>query len=186
MDKYLGKYRVASARAAFWDYGWEGTYFITLCALNHQCLFGEIIRDAAGRAFLQPSPLGKIVLTEWEKSFALRPELQCDAFTLMPNHLHAVLQIVKGPAGEALKVQPSPTGVAYRSPKSISSFLAGFKSAATSHINTYRGTPGQSVWQTRFHDRIIRNEAHYHNTIAYVQNNPEQWAKDEFYRNDIE
>ena len=39
------------------------------------------------------SPIGEIALAEWEKSFDIRPNLFCDAFVIMPNHIHAILRI---------------------------------------------------------------------------------------------
>ena len=75
-------------------------------------------------------------------------------------------------------------GVAYRSPKSISSFVAGFKSAATTRINKLRQTPGVSVWQVRFNDHIIRNNTEYQRIFNYINTNPEKWKKDKFFSND--
>ena len=60
----------------------------------------------------------------------------------------------------------------YRSPRSISSFVAGFKSSATKYINQYRETPGSRVWQSRFHDHIIRNNAEYQRIKEYIEDNP--------------
>ncbi len=182
MEKYLGQYRVASARAPFWDYGWEGAYFVTPCAANHECIFGDIVRDESGKAFLQPSFLGEIVLQEWAKSFVMRPELQCDIFQLMPNHLHAILRISGNAADENATTEKLKRGVAYRSPKSISSFMSGFKAAVSLAVNTERNTPGLSIWQPRFNDQIIKNNRHYNNVFQYIETNPEKWIQDEFYK----
>ena len=72
-------------------------------------------------------------------------------------------------------------GIAYRSAKSISSFVAGFKSAATSRINKLRKTTEQTVWQERFHDHIIRDNSEYEFIFNYITNNPANWEKDKFY-----
>jgi putative transposase len=42
MERYKNKYRVASARASWWDYSWAGAYFITICTQNRFHYFGEI------------------------------------------------------------------------------------------------------------------------------------------------
>jgi|GEM_PF-6655363 len=42
METYKNKYRVASARASWWDYSWAGAYFITTCTQNRFHYFGEI------------------------------------------------------------------------------------------------------------------------------------------------
>ncbi|HEX2952539.1 MAG TPA: hypothetical protein VHR47_00975, partial [Bacillota bacterium] len=65
-----------------------------------------------------------------------------------------------------------------RMPRSISSFVAGFKSAATKRINEIRDTPGQPVWQTRFYDRIVWNEKEIYAVRRYIKENPERlWAQ---------
>ena len=36
----------------------------------------------------------------------------------------------------------------------------------------------KQLWQSRFHDRIIRTEKEYWAKRIYVENNPENWGKD--------
>jgi len=74
---------------------------------------------------------------------------------------------------------PSCSGVAFRPPKSISSFIAGFKSAVT--LNARRINSG-FAWQTRFHDHIIRNDHEYFAIAFYIKNNPANWDKDELFK----
>jgi putative transposase len=62
-----------------------------------------------------------------------------------------------------------------RPPKSISSFVAGFKSAATTRINQFRGTPFRKVWQPRFWDRLIRDKEELARIRKYIQDNPAKW-----------
>ncbi len=212
MERYKNKYRIPSARAAFWDYSQNGLYFITICTFNRECLFGQIVKKE-----MVFSPIGEIVFGEWNKSFEIRLELYCESFVIMPNHLHAILRIendideldatnavdaVQTHGRASLQVQthgraslqqrqqniypPQPeqikSGIAYRSPKSISSFVAGFKSSATKHINEYRITPKLPVWQARYHDHIIRNSAEYQRISDYIENNPANWLKDKFFK----
>lgn len=193
MTKFLNKYRNESARAQWWNYANDGTYFVTFCTDDRKHLFGEIKDNE-----MHLSPLGEIVYEEWNISFEMRKELHCDCFVIMPDHIHAILRIQSGgpsgPAGQngpAVRTHcraslqespqsspPPPThGVAYRPPKSISSFMAGFKAAATRRINTYRNTPKKPVWQTRFHDHIIRDHAEYQRIYNYIESNIANWGK---------
>ena len=188
MEKFQNRYRIPSARAAWWDYANPGAYFITICTHDRKHLFGQIY---TGEMYL--SPIGQIVDREWNKSFEIRAELFCDAWIIMPNHIHAILRIeptngeianqVQTHGRASLSIDP-PWGVAYRSPKSISSFVAGFKSAATTRINQYQNTPKQPIWQTRFHDHIIRNDADYMRIATYIEQNPRKWWDDKFFRNE--
>ena len=41
-DKYQNKYRIASARAPWWDYGRHAAYFVTICTKHMQHYFGHI------------------------------------------------------------------------------------------------------------------------------------------------
>ncbi|MBV6519496.1 MAG: transposase [Candidatus Brocadia sp.] len=187
MEKFKNRYRIPSARAPWWDYSWRGCYFITICAAQHDCIFGKI-RDG----HMQPSPMGEIVLREWEQSFHIRAELFCNAFVLMPNHLHAIVRIgnadpttIVETHGRASLQMHTNTGIAHRSPRSISSFVAGFKSSATKRINEFRNTPKIPVWQSRFHDHIIRNVDEYHRIADYIRTNPEKWENDTFFKQEI-
>lgn len=155
------------------------------------------------------SECGQIVAEKWQKSFEIRSELFCDAFVIMPNHIHAILRI-ENPAiivetpGRASNDADDPylethgraslhgndtnprvgrdgNGAAYREPKSISSFVAGFKSAVTARINTLRHTQGTAVWQTRFHDHVIRDYEECRRIGAYIDGNIENWKDDPYY-----
>jgi hypothetical protein len=63
-------------------------------------------------------------------------------------------------------------------PGSLSRIIGSFKSAAAREINTLRDTPGRPVWQSRFHDRIIRDEEELTRIREYILNNPAQWQDD--------
>lgn len=89
-EKFAGKYRIPSARAAWWDYGNNGAYFVTICTAGHRHFFGTIIDE---RMVL--NDLGKIVHDEWVKTIEVRKDmnLQMDEFVVMPNHFHAIIII---------------------------------------------------------------------------------------------
>ena len=91
-DKYKNKYRIASARAPFWDYGWEGSYFVTICTKYRECFFGNI-EDGT----MTLSRLGEIAKNEWLKTPRLRTDmnLELDSFVVMPNHIHGIIIIGK-------------------------------------------------------------------------------------------
>ncbi len=182
-EKFRNRYRIPSARAAWWDYAAAAAYFITICTAGRAHLFGAVRN---GQMVL--SRLGEIVREEWEKSFEIRAELVCDIYIIMPNHIHAIVRIVDD-ENVAVETHGRASlrrryGVAYRAPKSISSFVAGFKSAATKRINAYRDTPGAAVWQSRFHDHIIRNRQEYHRIAAYIASNPARWQGDRYFHED--
>lgn len=177
--KYKNKYRNESARLPGYDYSSPGYYFITICTHDRENLFGHI-----QNGLMNLSPIGLIVKEEWEKSSIIRNELFCNEYVIMPNHIHAILRIVVGTSGRtSLRVSQTIEnqstkwqGESFKScltPKSISSFVAGFKSGATTRIKKIQQNPGLKVWQSRFHDRVIRNPEEYERIKQYILNNPE-------------
>ena len=130
-DKYLKKYRISSNRLRGWNYAQSGHYFITIVTYGRKHLFGEIVD---GQMIL--NPIGEIVNAEFLKSFELRKELYLGGYVIMPNHIHAILILDKE---ESVKedAQTSAYGIAQREPKSISSFVAGFKSSSINRIDDW-------------------------------------------------
>ncbi len=130
-DKYLNKYRISSNRLRGWNYAQSGHYFITIVTYGRKRLFGEIVD---GQMIL--NPIGEIVNAEFLKSFELRKELYLGGYVIMPNHIHAILILDKE---ESVKedAKTSAYGIAQREPKSISSFVAGFKSSSINRIDDW-------------------------------------------------
>jgi len=76
----------------------------------------------------------------------------------------------------------------YRKPKSISSFIAGFKSAINSRIDDFIDDHGLDIpkynrnnhfFQSNYHDRVIRNDAEYDRIKNYIRDNPKKWDDDQ-------
>jgi hypothetical protein len=136
MSLYKNRYRNESARLAGGDYSSPGYYFVTVCTHNRVHVFGEI-----DNGVMVLNEYGAIVWGEWEKSFAIRRELVRDAFVIMPNHFHGIVKITgtPGPVGTHGRASP------YRVPKSVSSFMAGVKSAITKRVNQTRNTAGARI-----------------------------------------
>lgn len=82
-------------------------------------------------------------------------------------------------------ILPHPTsphqGVAFRKPKSLSTFIAGFKMAATKKINLARNAPGTPVWQRNYYEHIIRSEAAFQTILKYIRENPKTWDSDQLH-----
>ena len=168
-----------SIRLKGYDYSSTGAYFITLCTFQRQCLFGQIIDGV-----MQLNDLGTIVAEEWRQSSTIRQEVDFDQWVIMPNHLHGIVLInATDPVGAnrvgAHRRAPLQMGVAHRKPRSLSSFVAGFKSATTKRLNTLRNTAGTPVWQRNYYEHIIRNEASLHQIRQYIQSNPATWQDDQ-------
>jgi REP element-mobilizing transposase RayT len=157
-----------SIRWRGYDYAANGVYYVTICTHRHGCLFGTVICDG-----IELNRAGEIVEKEWLRTESMRDRVCLDAYVIMPNHLHALL-ILQG--------EPPPLsaqrGRLYRRPDSLSSLLAGFKSAVTRQINALRQTPGSKVWQRNYYDRVIRNAGELYSKRQYILQNPARWYDD--------
>ena len=81
-----------SIRLPGYDYSSEGMYFVTICTAGRVCLFGDVVNGV-----MVPNMLGHVAQAEWRRSAEIRPEIEIDAFVVMPNHLHGIVGI--GPVG---------------------------------------------------------------------------------------
>ena len=194
-EKYKNKYRIESARAAWWNYGWVGAYFITICTRNKIHFFGEVKNH---RMIL--SPLGVLANVFWHEIPNHASNVDLGTFVVMPNHFHGILIICPpdsappapppvqtrhalSPPNEfqietrhALSLRPTPNPAANRfrnqGKNTVSSLVGSYKSAVTRHANRL-GL--EFAWQPRFHDHIIRNDTEYQRINDYIENNPLNW-----------
>lgn len=195
MDKFKNKYRIASARAPFWDYGWNASYFVTICTQNRECWFGDVSDGA-----MDLSAMGHIANSCWHEITKHFPFVQLGPHIIMPNHVHGIVIINKpddGRNGER-NVETPNLGVSTDSPDAdantpnrthaaskkwnpgtLGVIINQFKRAVT--IGTRQINP-DFAWQPRYHDHIIRNEKSYHHISEYIVNNPLKWQEDKFYK----
>lgn len=172
--------------------------------------------NTPSRACLLASNFGTIVEKEWHKSFEIRLELRLDEFIMMPNHLHAIVGINRADIEDGIIINDGADTVethnrntvethgssslrdmdvfikrnpAIRLPQSISSFIAGFKSAVNTKIDDYidakqldmaKYNRRNHFFQPNYHDHIIRNEWEYWRIKNYIISNPDNWIKDKF------
>jgi putative transposase len=176
------KHKRRSIRLKGHDYPAAGMYFITLCTYRRECLFGEI-----ADGIMQLNPLGKIVADEWLRSSEIRQKIGFDAWVIMPNHLHGIVVIettAELSGGVGANGRLPLRGVApSMKPRSLSSLVAGFKSATTKRINIHRNAPGNPVWQRNYYEHIIRNNPSLQTIQTYIHNNPQSWPTDQLYPN---
>lgn len=96
----------------------------------------------------------------------------------MPNHAHVILILNNI---NPLSVAPGQQRFLNQGKNTISSIIDSYKSAVTKHCNRLGFDFG---WQTRFYDRIIRDETSFQNSSNYIINNPMNWEKDKFIKDE--
>jgi len=175
-----------SIRFKGYDYTQDGVYFVTICAWERECLFGDI---ADGIARL--SEIGKIVREEWMRTPVLRSNVELDTFVVMPNHFHAIFGINNSVGAHCVRPNSQPpngfekrahvSAPLRRQPDSVGSIIAGFKSAVTKRINEQRGTPKVPVWQRNYYEHVVRDDNDLAAIRQYIADNPAKWTDDQHY-----
>ncbi|MEE9273896.1 MAG: transposase [bacterium] len=161
------------------DYTRPGAYFITICAFERRCLFGDI-----GDERVALNEIGEIVRDEWLRTGKRRSTVELDAFVVMPNHIHGIIAIRDDDRGTAGKrrgaARRASTAERYGRPVSGSAptIVRSFKSAVTKRVNELRGSPGAPVWQRNYFERAVRGERELGLIREYIDQNPLRWAFD--------
>ncbi|GBD53398.1 transposase [Microcystis aeruginosa NIES-298] len=186
------KHHRRSIRLRNYDYSQPGAYFVTICTYQKQSWFGEIKN---GQIYL--NQLGKIVADEWLKTCKIPPNFKLDEWVIMPNHFHGIV-IINDYSGDdqSLGARDAPLDLGARDapldlgardaplqqkPNSLSSCIAGFKSAVTKRINLLRQNTVPPIWQRNYYESILRDEKYLAVVREYIINNPKNWPNDRDY-----
>ena len=146
-----------------YDYSKAGYYHITICVKDRHEMLGSI---DVGTNCVRPhlSEYGKIIEKEITVLSETYDNVKVDKYVIMPNHIHMIIAIETDNSG---RTQFVPT---------VSRIIKQFKGSITKQI-------GFSLWQSRFHDEIIRNEEAYKKIWQYIDSNPDRWLEDDYYFN---
>ena len=140
-----------SPRLKYYDYSLPNYYFVTICTFDRVCIFGKPDRLS------QRGVVAEAVLREIESHFS---SVRVDKYVVMPNHVHMILVLENSNA-------------------ELTQIVGQYKSSVTREIRkTY---PQSQVWQTSFHDHVIRNQKDYERIWSYIEANPQNWDKDCFF-----
>ena len=189
------KHHRRSIRLKDYDYSQAGLYFITICVTDMECFFGVVVD---GKMVLNAA--GKMI-EKWYRELAHKfPDIEPSDFVVMPNHFHAII-INKGNAaavGADLRVRPTDAKTEHLIPNGgvlgehigspLHRVVQWFKTMST---NEYiRGVKDHGwprflgkLWQRNYYEHIIRSQRSFQNISGYIENNPEKWEDDRFYRN---
>jgi REP element-mobilizing transposase RayT len=81
-----------SIRLNGYDYASAGAYFVTICAQERACVFGDVV-DGEMRA----NACGRIVQDVWDGLASRYANVDLDAFVVMPNHVHGIIVLMDVP-----------------------------------------------------------------------------------------
>ncbi len=215
MAKYLNLYRSETHRMTNWRYDSEALYYLTFNTQNRVKHLSRVLPNNE----IELTDFGEIVNHQWLKSFQIRDELILHAYVIMPDHIHAIVEIKhpdnpddnavahanrrshptnpENPDNDAVvhanrrshptTNAPSQTKIPHQLPRSISSFMSGFKSAVNTKIDDYIDEHQLAIpkynrhnhfFQNNYNDTVIRNDSDYERIKKYIINNPKKWNDD--------
>ena len=203
MKSNLNSRKRKSTRIPGFDYSQPGSYFMTICTKNRECLFGHIEDD---KMFLNEA--GKAVDMFWLEIPTHYPNVILHEHIVMPNHVHGIIELTKEfglesqeqvPSigvqdigvqnPEPLHSEPSPVSSLtpnkinkYQKiiPRSVGSIARGYKIGVTKWFR--ENTDIHAHWQRNFHEHIIRNAEEFDRIAQYIRINPFRWKEDKFYK----
>jgi REP element-mobilizing transposase RayT len=188
--KFKNKYRVESARWKNWDYGWNASYFVTICTKNRVYFFGNVVDDK-----MILNDMGLIADDCWLQIPEHFPFVKLGEHVVMPNHVHGIVIIDKPVETQNFASPQPPPPPPPQSPQppsqqpgsknkfgpqsqNLASIIRGFKIGVTQNARLINP---RFAWQSRYHDHIIRDQESFERISAYIKNNPANWKKDKFY-----
>ena len=180
-----------SIRLKGYEYSQMGAYFVTICAWNKECIFGEIKNSA-----MELNEFGAMVLKCWEAIPGHLTNVGCDEFVVMPNHIHGIITITNVGAQfiapsyvnchtscHSAINQTNPKNVtnqgAINHAPTVGGVVRSFKARCTYMINQIRNIPGTPLWQRNYYDHIIRDNKELQAIREYIRYNPLKWNEDE-------
>ena len=138
-----------------YDYASPNYYFVTICTWGKRCIFG-----APGNR----NAYGQIAEAGLQNIPDHFPSVKLDKYVVMPNHVHAILVLTDNDV-------------------SLPVLIGQYKAYVTKQIHNL--DKHVSVWQTSFHDHVIRNQQAYEKIWLYIESNPGNWLKDCFYTEEL-
>lgn len=164
-----------ASRLPGYDYSQGGVYFLTICAAEHEPLFGRVefpetcvgggVPDALHVRLSRAGTEIQFRITEMIRRYE---GISLCHYVIMPNHVHLLLQLENGPSGT-----PAPTHE-QRANQIVPAFVSTLKRMTNKRC-------GQNLWQRGYHDHVVRNDADYLRIWQYIETNPAKWAEDKYY-----
>ena len=94
-----------------------------------------------------------------------------DKYVIMPDHIHLLITVSADSGGQSGTPVPTDEALKFDNTNSVvSKFVSTFKRFCNKEI-------GKNIWQQRYYDHVIRNEADYKEVWEYIEGNPARWIE---------
>jgi putative transposase len=166
---------------------------------QREFLFGEIVNKE-----MMLSRYGKIVQKWWGEIPMHFPNVETDAFIIMPNHIHGIIFILESgdtefevgrgtvpvPEDDGVKIIPNNKDISSQNDMggetpplqvpTLGQIVAYFKYQSTKEMNRVENTGTiTKFWQRNYYEHVIRNETDLQNKTNYIEANPLLWGEDD-------
>ena len=185
MNHNSAKRQRRSIRLPGYDYAQAGAYFVTMVTRYRLCLFGEVVEGE-----MRLNEYGRFIQMVWDELPDHYSSVECDAFILMPNHVHGIILLAEASAsrefdvGAGLKpargvaTGPNSVRAGLKPAPTLTEIIRAFKTFSAHRINRVRNTGGVSLWQRNYYEHVVRGENELNRIREYISNNPWQWEMD--------
>ena len=129
-----------------------GLYFFTIYTHRQETRLGRITRRG-----MRANALGRTTEAHWHNLSRVFPNIRLDAFTLMPDRIHGIIEIEED------------------APHGIATILRTFKSFSAREINKTQQTPGNMIWQQVHDECDLHDAAALEETQAFITTAPTRW-----------
>ena len=161
-----------------YDYSRAGMYFVTICTKRRQCILSKIVvprggdantvgRDDLGAPSVQVTltPVGKIAERYLNTVSEAYPGVTVEHKVIMPNHVHILLWFHETEGRRAGSSRPT---------QLLPRIIAAWKRFTNRDA-------GYNLWQSSYHEHVIRDENDLLRHWSYIDQNPARWAEDEYF-----
>ena len=126
-----------------------------------------IVGRGLAPAAVELTTIGKVVEEQLLDLPNRYPTLAIDKYVIMPTHIHIIFALNTSTAAT------NPT---------LTEVVGVFKSLSTRFCNQRDNVQGRKIWQASFYDEVIRSENMYQNVWRYIDENPDKWVEDKYFR----
>ena len=176
------------------NYSQAGGYFVTICAKNKETYFGDIFNG-----HMELSKVGEIAQKIWLEIPNSFENVMIDEYVIMPNHIHGIIMITNNNRRNLIYQIQKNHQIQNKDKNLINQIPADFKSGIKKNpmaikeitlgkiirwfkgrvkFETNRNGFEHFAWQSRYYDRVIRNEKELTDIRQYIIDNPLKWEID--------
>jgi REP element-mobilizing transposase RayT len=121
---------------------------------------------------MQLNEYGKIAHHQFEWLQKQYPYVKIPVWIIMPDHVHAIIQIDRdrGRSRVTGRSRPSPTAMPKIKP--LPELVGAYKTTTSKKLHQSGFIDFR--WQRSYHDHIIRNLTELNRITVYIQNNPQE------------